>query len=119
MKGVAYEAENRWAERTMVNLWAIIVLQVVGVVCGVAGLLVWGRTQAAGTMMLTASLAYILASLVWYGATCFLCWRRWSVPSFRNVTPARRQRLSRMLFRAGILIAATLAVPILTIRVLQ
>lgn len=110
--GVAFEAENRWVERTCVNLWAIVVLQLVGVVCGVVGLLVSRETLAAGMMMLTASLVYLSVSFVWYVATCFLVWRRWSKPSFLNVTERRRKRLGRMVFWAGVLIGGTVVLAV-------
>ncbi|HEY3242191.1 MAG TPA: hypothetical protein VGM03_02475 [Phycisphaerae bacterium] len=88
---------NQWVDRTLLNLWSICALQSVGGLCLVLGVVALAAGQPTGVIITIAAGFYVVAATAWFGATVLVAARRRMLPTFMNVTAARRKALRRWL----------------------
>ena len=88
---------NRWADYANVDLWAIAVLQTVGVVMGLGGLALVVAGHWVGAMAVGWSCLCALGASGWYVLILGRYLRRRGKPNFANVMRWRRRHLTRWL----------------------
>jgi hypothetical protein len=101
--GAAMAQVNQWADRTILNLWSICVMQSIGGACLLIGGIAAALGQAAAIPIVLTSSAYVLTATLWYLVTLALFARRRRQPSFANVTDGRRASLRSWLAVDGLL----------------
>ncbi|MHC4091990.1 MAG: hypothetical protein ACYSVY_17270 [Planctomycetota bacterium] len=100
--GVPAAEVNRWAERTVVDLHCVAVLQTVAAIVAAFGLLLQGRWVGLLVCPLPACVA---GTLLWYALVLVSYLRHRATPNYRNVMVWRRKRVARWLLIDGLLTA--------------
>ena len=105
--GVPAAEINRWAERTVVDLHGVAVLQSVAAIVVTLSLLVTGTLAA----LLACPLPICVAgALLWYALILVRYLLRRATPNYRNVMDWRRKQLGHWLVIDGLLIAVLLLI---------
>jgi len=105
--GVPAAQVNRWAERTLVDLHCVAVLEGVAAIVVTLSLLLFGTLAA----LLACPLPVCVAgALLWYALILVRYLRRRATPNYRNVTDWRRKQLGRWLLIDGLLMTVLLLI---------
>ncbi len=105
--GVPAAEINRWAERTVVDLHCVVVLQSVAAIVATPSLLLTGTSAA---LVACPLLVFVAGALLWYALILVRYLRRRATPNYRNVMDWQRKRLMRWLLIDGLLMAVLLLI---------
>ncbi len=106
LAGWAMAEVNQWADRTILNLWSICVMQSIGGACLLIGVIATTLGQSAAIPIVLTSAAYVITATLWYLFTLAFVVYRQRRPSFTNVTDSRRSSLRAWLAVDGLLCIA-------------
>lgn len=103
-RGAVLAEVNVWTDRTLLNLWSVAVLQIVGMGCGLAGLGLYRTIEVGGVMLGITAVVYLFAGSVWYGWLAVAAsWQRCGA-SYRNLSSKRRSSLRFWLLYDAVLV---------------
>ncbi len=106
--GLVVGGINKWVDQTVLGLWSIAVLLIIGIGAGLTAVFIAERAPAAAMMMATAAAVYVIAGVAWYILTAAITLRRRLSPAYLNITPHRRQLLARWLVSDAVLLTVLL-----------
>jgi hypothetical protein len=95
--GVAIEQIHIWARNAITDLWCVAILQLIGMACGLAGLVAGGRLHPVAGLLGAAAGTYLCSALAWYAVIVAGFLRRRSGPNYRNLSVQQRRVVTRWL----------------------
>ena len=102
--GEATLLECRWVDRSLVDLWAISVLKVVGSFAALISAIAIARGQSLAILLGVVAFAYLAASALWYAVALLVTVAHYRRAAYASVDVARRASMRNWMCIDGLLI---------------